>query len=151
MAEVEITDNSADFLRALEAASLRALEICGQKAESYAKGLAPPKWGSELRNSITHEIIEDVLHVGSNMEIAAYAELGTGKEYQPGPEWLENNVPKGTKVPAGIDHWIYFDALEGVFKIGAPQVASPYLRPAIENHLDEYQHVMENELKNAEG
>lgn len=147
-ADVQITDNSEEVRVELEKAAARALEIAGGMAESYAKGLAPDKWGVELRNSIAHSVNGDTMNVGSNMEVAAYAELGTGKHYQPPPEYMENHVPKGTKVDAaGIDHWIYFDQLEGAFKIGAPQEASPYLRPAIEDHRDEYEAVFEQELR----
>lgn len=130
MADVQITDNSPEFLKALELAKVRALEIIGGKIESYAKGLVPVDTGA-LRNSITHAVDGDSVIAGSAILYAPYVELGTGKEYSPPPEWMEANAPRG----AGI--------------IKASQKARPYLRPAVENHLDEYKQVMENELKNA--
>lgn len=130
MATVDITDNSAEVLAALEQAKDRALEIIGGKIESYAKGIVPVDTGA-LRNSITHAVDGDTVEAGSAILYAPYVELGTGKEYSPPPEWMENNAPRG----AGI--------------INASRHARPYLRPAVENHTDEYKGIIENELKNA--
>jgi len=71
MATVDITDNSAEYLSALELAKARALEIVGGKAESYAKGLVPVDTGA-LRNSITHRVDSDggTVVIGSNIHYA---------------------------------------------------------------------------------
>lgn len=130
MADVQITDNSPEFLKALEQATARALEIIGGKAESYAKGLVPVDTGA-LRNSITHQVDGDTVQIGSAIQYSSYVELGTGREYSPPPEWMENNAPRG----AGI--------------ISRSVRARPYLRPAVENHLDEYRQVIQSELNNA--
>lgn len=130
MARVDITDNSAEVKAALEQAKARALEIIGGKIESYAKGLAPVDTGA-LRNSITHAVDGDTVIAGSAILYAPYVELGTGKDYSPPPEWMENNAPRG----AGI--------------ISRSVKPRPYLRPAVENHLDEYKNVIETELRNA--
>lgn len=130
MATVDITDNSAEVRVALEQAKARALEIIGGKIESYAKGLVPVDTGA-LRNSITHAVDGDTVFAGSAILYAPYVELGTGKDYSPPPEWMENNAPRG----AGI--------------ISRSVKPRPYLRPAVENHLDEYKNVIETELKNA--
>ena len=130
MATVDITDNSAEVKAALEQAKARALEIIGGKIESYAKGLVPVDTGA-LRNSITHAVDGDTVIAGSAILYAPYVELGTGKDYSPPPEWIENNAPRG----AGI--------------ISRSVKPRPYLRPAVENHIDEYKNVMETELKNA--
>lgn len=130
MATVDITDNSAEVRAALEQAKARALEIIGGKIESYAKGLVPVDTGA-LRNSITHAVDGDTVLAGSAISYAPYVELGTGKDYSPPPEWMENNAPRG----AGI--------------ISRSVKPRPYLRPAVENHIDEYKNVIETELKNA--
>jgi phage gpG-like protein len=130
MASVDITDNSGEVRAALEQAKARALEIIGGKIESYAKGLVPVDTGA-LRNSLTHAVDGDTVIAGSAILYAPYVELGTGKDYSPPPEWMENNAPRG----AGI--------------ISRSVKPRPYLRPAVENHLDEYKNVIENELKNA--
>lgn len=130
MADVQMTDNTAEVQSALEQATARAMEIIGGKIESYAKGLVPVDTGA-LRNSLTHAVDGDTVIAGSNIFYAPYVELGTGTEYEPPPEWMENNAERG----AGI--------------IKASQKPRPYLRPAVENHIDEYKKVMETELKNA--
>lgn len=83
MASVDITDNSAEVLSALEQAKARALEIIGGKIESYAKGLVAPlgpkgnpmrtEITAQLRNSITHRVEGDggTVVVGSNLDFAA--------------------------------------------------------------------------------
>lgn len=78
--EVRITDNRKEFKAALLDNVLRALEICGGKAEGYAKKLCPVDTG-RLRNSITHTVDEDehAAYVGTNVEYATYVEMGTSK------------------------------------------------------------------------
>lgn len=78
MPRVVFTDNSAVVLAALEKARDRALEICGEKAESYAKELCPVDTG-RLRNSISHMQYGEDEYIGSNVEYAPYVELGTHK------------------------------------------------------------------------
>lgn len=129
MANVQIIDNSAKVLSAVEQAKARALEIIGGKVESYAKQLCPVDTGT-LRNSITHNVNGDVVQVGSAVNYAPYVELGTGKEYDPAPGWLQSNAPQGAGLRQGVK-------------------PRPYLRPAVENHVEEYKHVLQNELKNA--
>jgi len=66
-------------LSAVDQAITRGLEICGGKAESYAKKLCPVKTG-RLRNSIAHAQVDERTEViGSNVEYAPYVELGTHK------------------------------------------------------------------------
>ena len=125
----DMTDNTAEALAALERAKARALEIIGGKIESYAKGLCPVDTGA-LRNSITHAVDGDTVIAGSAILYAPYVELGTGREYSPPPQWMENNAQRGAGLINGVK-------------------PRPYLRPAVENHVDEYKSIVENELKNA--
>lgn len=116
MADVEWIDHSADAKKAINEAMKRALEICGGKAETYAKQLAPvgtpestgiPGYhGGTLRNSITHEQWDEKTEViGSTVDYSKFVELGTYK-----------------------------------------MKARPFLRPAAENHGAEYKAVIESEL-----
>lgn len=135
----QFTDNSAQFLSELERAKERILETIGQKAEGYAKRLCPVGTvestgkkgyrGGTLRNSITHRVNDDVLEIGSNVEYAPYVELGTGPHFQPPPEWEQFTSERGS----------------GVGK--AYVKPRPYIRPAIEEHRDEYENIAEQELK----
>lgn len=146
---VDFVDNSAEVLRLLGIAGTRILETIGQKAEGYAKKLCPVGtvesvggWakknaqgvrvyrGGTLRNSITHRVDGDVLSVGSNVEYAPYVELGTGPHFVPPPEWEQFDAPRGK----GIGH--------------AYVKPRPYIRPAIEDHADEYENLAKQEMQN---
>ena len=138
MLAVEFTDNSYLFLQELEKAKKKALKTIGLKSEAYAKKLCPvgtPEStgiqgyrGGTLRNSITHRVSENVMELGSNVEYAAYVELGTGPHFTPPPEWEQFTTKRGS----------------GVGK--AYVKPRPYIRPAIEDHRDEYQRIMQKEL-----
>ena len=140
--DVIITDNAPTILAALDAAKPKILGMIGVKAEKYAKALCPvgtPEStgirgyrGGTLRNSITHQVVnENTLEVGTNVEYAPYVELGTGPNFNPPPDWE------------------HFEASKGI-GIGKGYVTSrPYLRPAIENHKQEYEDLIKLELKNA--
>ena len=143
MADIEIKENHIDdVLDALDKAAPKILEMIGIKAEKYAKALCPVGTvestgikgyrGGTLRNSITHQVDDKILSVGTNVEYAPYVELGTGPNFTPPPDWEDFNVPtpKGNTPKKGM----------------RPR---PFLRRAIEEHLDEYKNIIENEIKNA--
>lgn len=78
--DVKITDNSEEFLNALPEQIEQALTAIGLTAESYAKQDCPVDTG-RLRNSITHavEMGEQSVYIGTNVEYAAFVELGTSR------------------------------------------------------------------------
>lgn len=122
MADVKITSNRAEMLAAVNEAKKRALEIMGGKAESYAKQLCPVDTGN-LRNSITHQQIdEDTEIVATNVKYAPYVELGHHQE-------------PGRYVPA-IKKRLVRDWVPG----------KPFIRPAAENHAEEYKEIWLREL-----
>lgn len=71
-------DNTDEVLKGLSDAAERALTRIGFEAEGYAKKECPVDTGN-LRNSITHEVVqsEKAVYIGTNVEYAAYVELGT--------------------------------------------------------------------------
>ena len=73
---IELTDNSDLFKDAFDDAIARALEKVGLTAEGYAKMKCPVDTG-RLRNSITHEVNNETVYIGTNVEYAAYVEMGT--------------------------------------------------------------------------
>jgi len=78
--KVNITSNRELIDQATDEAIERALEAIGLQAEGYAKMLCPVDTG-RLRNSITHtvDVAEQKAYVGTNVEYAAYVEMGTSK------------------------------------------------------------------------
>lgn len=133
---VEFKDNSSKVKSEFGEALLRGLEKCGLTAEGYAKklceGFKHPT--GNLRNSITHTVDEEepAAYIGSNVEYAAYVELGTGKY-----------VSGGRPTP-----WVYQDE-KGNWHRTNGQKAQPYLKPAVADHADKYREIIKNALENA--
>lgn len=121
LTDAVFTSNRIYFSNAVQEATNRILEICGGKAETYAKKECPVDTG-RLKGSITHQQENEYTEIiGTNTEYAPYVEYGHHQEV-------------GRYVPA----------------IGARLVADfvpghPYLRPSLENHMSEYEYVMRTE------
>lgn len=90
MATIDVVlgqDNSELVMQASEEAIERALEAIGLTAEGYAKKKAPvgtpestgiPGYiGGTLRNSISHDVKDNTVYIGTNVYYAVYVELGT--------------------------------------------------------------------------
>lgn len=123
MADVTISTNVAEALAGVAAAKKRALEIMGGKAESYAKQLCPVDTGN-LRNSITHrQIDENTEIVGTNVTYAPHVELG-------------HHQQPGRYVPA-IGKRLKRSWVPG----------KPFIRPAAEDHPEEYREILKKELQ----
>ena len=120
--DITVISHRAAVESAVESAVERALEICGGKCETYAKKLCPVDTG-RLRNSITHQAESwDTELIGTNVEYAPYVEFGHHQE-------------PGRYVPA-IGKRLVRDWVP----------PKEFLRPALENHLKEYQNILDNEL-----
>ena len=128
---VEFKSNKAYVEGIITDACLRALERIGLQAEGYAVDLCPVDTG-DLRNSITHQVKadENAVYIGTNKEYGAYVELGTGMYY-----------PGGRTEP-----WAYKDG-KGEWHFTHGQKAQPYLKPAVADHTETYQRIVEDELK----
>lgn len=137
---IEFEDNSDSVLQEFQLACRRILEMIGMKAEGYAKKLCPVGTvestgkkgyrGGTLRNSITHEVMDDdTLAVGSGVDYAPYVELGTGPYFQPPPDWETFDAPGGSGVGSGY------------------VTARPFIRPAVEGHAEEYKQIAKDELE----
>lgn len=142
MAGVRVDDNTGACIDEMRQSVLRALEIIGGKAESYTKALTPVDTGA-LRNSFTHRVDGDKkqVTVGSNLQYSSYVELGTGKLYDPPPEWIESHAKKGR----GLDRWFYKDE-QGKWHVGYPRKGVHMLQNGIMNHLDEFKEIIKSEL-----
>lgn len=117
-------DNTEAIKKATAENIDRALEIIGGKAENYALMLAPVVTGN-LKRSMRHEVHAD----------KGYVIVGNIAEYSPSVEFGHRQEP-GRYVPA-----------IGKRLVAEHVAAKPFLQPAIERHLDEYKHILENELK----
>lgn len=124
---VKYTSRKAEVLNDIKAAKARALEVCGGTAERYAKENLTRNRSVKtgvLRNSITHQQRnEDTEAVGTNVKYAPYVEFG-------------HNQQPGRYVPA-----------IGKRLVASHVAAKPYLRPAVEDHRDEYANIIKTELE----
>ena len=124
---VKYTSYQKEFLTTYEQAIDRALDICGGMAESHAKVNLARNHSvrtNRLRGSIKHvRVDKNTEAVGTNVEYAPYVELGHHQE----PGRYVPAIKKRLKAS-----WV------------APK---PYLRPAVENHKEQYKKVIANELK----
>ena len=132
-------DNVDSILNELNNAVNRALTMIGVKAEKYAKARCPVGTeestgkagyrGGTLRNSITYQVEGDSVAIGSNVEYAPFVELGTGPYFNTPPEWEQFTPYQSTVAGSGYVR------------------PRPFLKPAIEDHLDMYKKIIEDELK----
>lgn len=159
--EVQITSHVKDIEGQFDEALLRALEICGGMAESYAKENLTANGSVDtglLRNSITHAV------GGEPAAISGYkADVGDGSGSYSGNAPTEDTpyVMVGTNVEYAVyvekgtgkhtsggrqTAWTYKDS-KGNWHATTGGRAKPYLQPAVENHEEEYRRVFEEELK----
>lgn len=136
---LEITQNNIEeVLNELPGGVDRVLTMVGIKAEKYAKARCPvgtPEStgikgyrGGTLRNSITFQVQDGTVAIGTNVEYAPYVELGTGPYFNSPPEWEQFDSKRGSGNGKGYVK------------------PRPFLRPAIEDHIKEYKRIMEKEL-----
>ena len=131
---VKLESHKAEVLQALALKKEKILEEWGILGEGYAIQYAPVDT-SNLKNSISHtvDMEEGAAIIGTNVEYAPYQEYGTGIYAEEGSN--------AKKIP-----WSYQDE-EGRWHTTSGNRPHPFLRPAFENHLDEYKDIMMEELQ----
>lgn len=131
---VKINSNVAEVQDLFKTALKNALETCGQTCEDYAV-INCPVDTSWLSQRITHVVDEGegAVYIGTNVEYAAYVELGTG---------IYATQGGGRTTP-----WNYQDK-DGFWHTTYGSPAQPFLKPALNDHLAEYRAILESGLKN---
>lgn len=127
---VEITSHKDECIKAKDQQISKALEKIGLIAERYAKEKCVVDTG-RLRNSISHQVDDKTVYIGTNVEYAPYIEFGTGIHAENG----------GRPTP-----WSYQDD-KGEWHTTDGNRPHPYLRPAINNHMSEYKDIVKKELE----
>jgi len=74
--KVEFKDNKQQVMAAFQRQYRLGLEAIGMEAEGYAKDECPVDTG-RLRNSISHQIEDNEVYIGTNVEYAPYVEFGS--------------------------------------------------------------------------
>lgn len=99
----------------------KGLEKACLVLENSAKQNCPANTG-QLRQSITHQVDGTEGAVGTNVEYAPYVEIGTG---------IYSTQGDGRQTP-----WKYQDA-KGDWHTTEGMPAQPYLKPALDNNMQE--------------
>ena len=107
------------------------LQKAGLLVEATAKLNCPVETGT-LRRSITHEVNDDTVYIGTNLEYAPYVEYGTGLFAEKGD---------GRQTP-----WKYQD-VNGDWHTTAGQHGHPYLRPALTTNQQNISDILQEEIE----
>ena len=133
--DVKIEVNADKVKAELNDALDRALEEIGKQAEGYGKETIRAEGRirhSTMINSVTHEVSDDTVYVGTNVKYAIYHELGTG---------IHASNGKGRKTP-----WYYKDD-KGKWHWTRGIKPIHFLSNSIQKHIDEYRRIAEDKLK----
>ena len=165
MADVKFTDNSDEAISEMNEAVRAALEAIGQQAVTHARqnveAAGRVKTGAAgLMGSISHEVVgsEEAVYIGTNLEYAAYHELGTGKFADNGgrPGWwvYVPGSPGGGKNSGKIYSYEEAKRIMAILQsqgIDAHMTEGirpiHFLRNAVQDHIDEYKAISEQVIK----
>lgn len=145
---VKTEDNTQKILDETELAIYRALEQIGGKAQDYATQLCPvgtPEStgikgyiGSTLKNSIT---FVTMMSDGKTVEV----EKGEADPFAPNHGGKEKDVKTSEPNTLILGTNVFYAPY---VELGTSKMKPrPFLKPALSNHLNEYKHIMANELK----
>lgn len=98
----------------------------------------------------------------TNKEYAGYVEFGTGKKgqeqhsgispdiavaYRQSPWWIHESQIAGGRETAERYHWFYIDTPEGRFYQCTGQPARPFMYPALHDHKESIQEIIEDAVR----
>lgn len=140
--DIKFTDNTPQLHEALEAWVERVLTIWGMKVQDYAQLLVPTGTedstgiegyvGGALKQSLTYalDLAKKTVTIGSDLFYSVYVELGTGIFAEKG---------NGRRTP-----WVWKD-FNGKWHftrgMRAANEGKGFLRPAVEEHIDELREI----------
>ena len=136
--DIKFTDNTPQLHEALDSWEERVLTLWGMTVQDYAQLLVPTGTadstgiegyvGGALKQSLTFvlDLTKKTVTIGSNLLYSIWVELGTGIFAEKG---------NGRKTP-----WVWKD-FNGQWHFTRGMKARPFLRPAVENHIDEQREI----------
>lgn len=143
--DIKFTDNTPQLHEALDDWARRVLTQWGMVIQDYAQLLVPTGAedsthiegyvGGALKASLTYavDMAKKTVTVGSNLFYSVYVELGTGIHAVGGD---------GRKTP-----WVWKD-FNGKWHFTRGMEARPFLRPAVEDHIDQLRQIAVDEANN---
>lgn len=155
-------NNTNQILSQANSAIMKALNMCGLQMERYAK-LACPVDTGRLRNSITHASSGDsprtyryTITRRSRYDSASYNNRGQLRRVTLGAQAVEggrDNIPAVPDKPytvyvgTNVSYAPYIEM--GTVINGRHRAPRPFLKPAVSDHVQTYQAIIRNCLKNA--
>lgn len=149
--DIKFTDNTPQLHEALDSWAERVLTLWGMKVKDYAQLLVPTGTaestgiegyvGGALKQSLTFvlDLAKKTVTIGSNLFYSVYVELGTGVHATNG---------NGRKTP-----WVWKD-FNGKWHftrgMRAANEGKGFLRPAVEDHIDELRQIAVEEAEKGE-
>lgn len=140
---VTLTDNSEAVKRAMQERADVILEAIGQKAASNARGYLRASEAIDtgnLRNSVAYAVSGGPA-ITKNGESSWKADRGKGKGTYKGTAPNDKNGQKVVYIGTGVEYAVWVET--GTRKIGP----RPFLKPAAENHKDQYKAIAEQYAK----
>lgn len=139
---VKVVQNNKDLIKqATEEAINRGLSIVGMQVENYARANCPVDTGL-LRNSITSAV------GGESPRISSY-HADEARNGQQGVGFYGGTAPKEKDPYVLIGSNVFYAPYQelGTSRAKACNGGKGFLRPAITDHMDEFNHIMTEELK----
>lgn len=138
-----IQNNRAEVEQRLDDAIERALTTVGLQVENYARANAPTDTGL-LKNSITSAV------GGKNTSISSYHADKAGRNGLGGMGYYSGAAPKEDTpyvvIGSNVEYAPYQEL--STSKMKAANGGKGFLRPAIQDHFEEFKNIFENELQN---
>ncbi len=138
-----------------EESILKALEVIGLKAETYAKAKCPVDTGL-LRNSIAHAVSGRSPKIGRGGKIYKASNPGKDGKIHIGIYSRQKKVPnvKGdlrVYIGTNVEYAPYVEMGHIDARSGRHIKAQPYIHPAFEDHMQEYQEILKEFLQEISG
>lgn len=138
-----IENNKDKIMDELNDAIEEALATVGLQVENYARANAPTDTGL-LKNSITSAV------GGKNTSISVYHADRAGRNGLGGIGYYNGTAPKEDTpyvvIGSNVEYAPYQEL--STSKMPACNNGRGFLRPAINDHIDEYRHIVEDILEN---
>lgn len=137
--EVRVEDHTKEVIDQTDLAILEALEIIGGKLERYAKEKCPVDTGL-LRNSITYALDGETPHKAQEKPKKSDKKYGDKMPKYSG-QMPKEESGRAVYVGTNVEYAPYIEFGTSRMK------PRPYLKPAVQDHLQEYRNIIAKTLK----
>lgn len=143
--KIKLTSHKDDVIRAMEEAIDRGMEMIGLQMEGYAKEELSKPWEHKTPNKLgeTFRPTVDTGRLRGSITYATNNSHSSGQAPAEASDYATHGMPKRGEVVIGtnVEYGPHIEF--GTSKMAA----RPYLRPALQDHLDEYKKMILSQLK----